>query len=477
MPVVLVLALLGGGFATYQWDLGDRWFGSSTPPTPDPDTEPAAVPPPAGVSLPLPAQPAPVAQAVAATEDGRMAPGRVARLLAPLLKDSDLGKHVVAAVADLSTGDVVFRQGTTARPASTIKLLTAVAALHVLGPDHRFTTSVVIEGRGKKRRVVLLGGGDPYLASKPAAKDEPAYPERADLRTLARLTADALAEQGIRRAGLGYDDFLFTGPDASPQWEPGYIPGGEVSRIRSLWADEGRPASGSGRVPDPSLTAATYFAQELREAGLLVTGQPVLRRAADGASPVAAVEGPPVSQVVERMLTVSDNEAAEVLAHQVGLATVGEASFAGGVRGVRQALNELGVPLPDARWYDGSGLSRQNLLAPETLLAVLQVAASPDHPELRAVLTGLPVAGFTGSLEYRFVDTAPVARGHVRAKTGTLRNTSGLAGIATDLDGTSVAFVLMADRVRFLRSLLAQQALDAVAGALGGCHCSVGSGP
>ena len=107
------------------------------------------------MSLPLPAQPAPVAQAVAATEDGRMAPGKVARLLAPLLKDSDLGKHVVAAVADLSTGDVVFRQGTTARPASTTKLLTAVAALHVLGPDHRFTTSVVLEGRGKKRRVVL----------------------------------------------------------------------------------------------------------------------------------------------------------------------------------------------------------------------------------------------------------------------------------------------------------------------------------
>ena len=177
------------------------------------------------------------------------------------------------------------------------------------------------------------------------------------------------------------------------------------------------------------------------------------------------------------MLTVSDNEAAEVLAHQVGLATVGQASFAGGVRGVRQALTELGVPLPDAQWYDGSGLSRQNVLAPETLLGVLRVAASPDHPELRAVLTGLPIAGFTGSLEYRFVDTAPVARGHVRAKTGTLRNTSGLAGIATDLDGTSVAFVLMADRVPFLKSLLAQQALDAVAGALGGCHCSVGSGP
>ena len=61
-PVVLVLALLAGGFATYQWDLGERWFGSgTTPPEPDPETEPAAVPPPEGLTLPLPATPAPVA--------------------------------------------------------------------------------------------------------------------------------------------------------------------------------------------------------------------------------------------------------------------------------------------------------------------------------------------------------------------------------------------------------------------------------
>ena len=112
IPVVLVLALLASGFAAYEYDLGDRWFGGSTTPrSPDPDTEPAAVPPPAGVSLPLPAQPAPVAQAVAADDSGQMAPRKVARLLEPLLADPDLGRHVVAAVADLSTGEVVFQQG------------------------------------------------------------------------------------------------------------------------------------------------------------------------------------------------------------------------------------------------------------------------------------------------------------------------------------------------------------------------------
>ncbi len=176
------------------------------------------------MTLPLPATPAPVAVGVA-VDDGRMAPGKVARLLRPLLKDPDLGKHVVAAVADLSSGDVVFQQGGSARPASTTKLLTAAAALHVLGPDHRFTTSVVLDGRGKQRRVVLVGGGDPFLASKPAAKDEPAYPERADLRTLARQTARALSEQGRTRVRLAYDDSLFTGPDVSPRWEPSYVTG------------------------------------------------------------------------------------------------------------------------------------------------------------------------------------------------------------------------------------------------------------
>jgi D-alanyl-D-alanine carboxypeptidase/D-alanyl-D-alanine-endopeptidase (penicillin-binding protein 4) len=209
-----------------------------------------------------------------------------------------------------------------------------------------------------------------------------------------------------------------------------------------------------------------------------VAGRPEPHRAGDGASPVAGVESAPVSQIVERMLTVSDNEAAEVLAHQVGLATVGEASFAGGTQGIRQALTELGVGLADAdTWYDGSGLSRDNVLTPPTLLAVLGLAASADHPELRALLAGLPVAGFSGSLEYRFVDTAPEARGRVRAKTGTLRGTSSLAGIATDLDGTSVAFVLMADRVPLLKTLAARDALDAAAAAIGGCRCSVGSSP
>ena len=133
-----------------------------------------------------------------------------------------------------------------ARPASTTKLLTAVAALHVLGPDHRFTTRAVLEGQGEQRRVVLVGGGDPYLLSKPdRRRDEPAYPARADLRTLARQRPPRARRPGRSgRAALGYDDSLFTGPEVNPHWEPSYVPDGVVAPITALWVDEGRPAAG-----------------------------------------------------------------------------------------------------------------------------------------------------------------------------------------------------------------------------------------
>ena len=132
---------------------------------------------------------------------------------------------------------------------------------------------------------------------------------------------------------------------------------------------------------------------------------------------------------------MSDNEAAEVLAHHVGLAVAGEGSFEGGRAGVAETLAGLGVDLAGERVYDGSGLSRRSRLQLDTLVDVLRVAASPEHPELRAVVSGLPVAGFTGSLELRFDEAAAPGAGVVRAKTGTLTGVSGLAGLVTDAEG------------------------------------------
>lgn len=457
----MVLALLVAAGASYRFDLGPRWFGFGAP---SPQSNPAAVAPPAGLVLPDLTDPLPVA---VPAEGDSAAAARVRRVLAPALDDPDLGPQVLARVARLGDGHTLFSSGEgVAVPASTMKLLTATAALAELGPDHTFATTVVHRGR---HGIVLVGGGDPFLASAPAS--DPTYPARADMVTLARSTAEALHEQGVRRVRVGYDDSLFSGPRTSPRWPADYLPDGVVSPITALWVDEGRPSTVSGRFADPSASAAATFAAALASSGVEVLGQPAVRRAAPDATTLASVQSAPLAEIVEQVLAVSDNEAAEVLAHQVGVARSGRGSFAGGAAGVRRVLDELGIPLAGARVYDGSGLSREDRLAPITLIAVLRTAAGAEHPELRTVVTGLPVAGFSGSLAERFTQADPRALGRVRAKTGTLSGVSGLAGIATDLDGEPLVFVLMADRVALADTLDARDALDAIAAALGACRC------
>ncbi len=187
---------------------------------------------------------------------------------------------------------------------------------------------------------------------------------------------------------------------------------------------------------------------------------------------LAKATGAPLAQVVEHVLAFSDNEAAEVLARHVGLAVSGTGSSAEGTDAVVSTLRGLGVRIAGAEVYDGSGLSRQNRIDPATLVDVLRLAASGNHPDLRPVVTGLPVAGFTGSLAFRFSDAPGPGRGRVRAKTGTLTGVSALAGVATDLDCVPMVFALVADRVKLLDTLDAREALDDLAAALGACHCA-----
>ncbi|MFC7496734.1 MULTISPECIES: D-alanyl-D-alanine carboxypeptidase/D-alanyl-D-alanine-endopeptidase [unclassified Nocardioides] len=452
LPVLLVVGLLGGAGTAYLVD------GQ-----PDPDEEPASVEPPSGLALPALAEPSPVAAVATGVAD----PAKVRRAVARLLRDEDLGPHVLATVAGVD-GTPLYSKGTDdAVPASTLKLLTAAAALETMGPEHTFATTVVAPGR---KRIVLVGGGDPLLAAKRPGKD--GYPDVADVVTLARDTAARLLERGTTRVRVGYDATLFSGPDVNPHWPDSYIPDGVVAPIQSLWVDEGRPESGFGRVEDPAQAAATAFATALAKAGVEVVGIPEPRQADPADDELARVTSPPLWQVVEHTISTSDNEAAEVLARHAALATGAPPTFAGGAGAVLDTVAALGVPTDGAEVYDGSGLSRDNRLDPDTLTGVLAVAAAPEHPVLRTVLTGLPVAGFTGSLTERFTqDVDAPGRGAVRAKTGTLTGVSGLAGTVVDHRGTPMVFAFLSDRIDPVDTLDARAALDQITSALADCRC------
>lgn len=463
---IVVLALLGAGVVAYRFDLGARWFGWRAI---DPSSQPASVLPPVGLRLPRATAVRPVAGESAETTPQA---ARVSAAVRPLLERDVLGRHLAVVVTDERTGRTVLRIGApTITPASTAKLLTTTAALDVLGPMARFTTTV--RWLPATRTLVLVGGGDPFLASAPGSPGA-SYPQRADVTTLARIVARHRSTLGPGRVRLAYDDSAFTGPAVNPAWAPGYVPD-VVAPTSALMVDEARSPSGYGFITDPAPAAAAVFRARLVAAGLRVRPQVTRRVAPPDALDVGSVRSAPLGEIVERTLAVSDNNAAEVLARHVGLAERQQGTSSAGAAAVLDVVRRLGVTTAGDRLLDGSGLSRGNRLDPASLAGALRLAQEQQQPTLRPVFTGLPVAGFTGSLADRFDEGPAAARGRVRAKTGTLTGVHALAGTTEDLSGARMVFVVVADRVPPTKELEAQTLVDRIAGALGACRCGVGS--
>ncbi len=401
-------------------------------------------------------------------------PDRVAAELRPLLRGGALGGgRTPAHVVDVATGTVLYsaRDDPTV-PASTVKLVTAVSVLQALGADATLRTrTLILDPDAGVPRVVIVGGGDPSLATSGSRVGRPGTSLRpATVRQLARATARELRSRGIARVRVGYDASLFQGPAVHSTWGSSFPSSGIVAPVSALQVDAGRSSPTSvARVADPAGAAARAFAEVLTGTGITVSGK--LREVEQRAQSVdlALVESPPVGVLVERMLGTSDNDYAEALARVAAQATGHPGSFDGVAERAAQVLASLGVGVPGDRVADGSGLSRDNALTPGTLTAVLRSAAIQGFGSLSS---GLPVAGATGSLRLRF-DTATTAdgRGLVRGKTGTLTGVLGLAGFASRPDGRLLAFAFLDDTVTGAPSA-GRTALDRAAASLVSCDCA-----
>ena len=417
--------------------------------------------------------------------------------LGSLLSSPVLGPHVGMLVTNLATGQVLYSRAATSAfaPASTAKLATAVAALQVLGPAARFSTRVVTgapvtgsaaagksAGGSSVTNIVLVGGGDPTLAAgKPPAAD---YPQPATLAQLAARTARALRASGHDRVRVGYDTSLFTGPGLAPGWPASYVTTGNVTPISSLEVDQGRlttggapedaddPGNARPRTLTPGSDAARAFAGLLAADGIHVDGAPIQNAVPGGAHTLARVYSPTVAQMAEQMLVESNNVIAENLARQVAIATGRPASFSGAVAAELATLRKLGVT--GVHLVDGSGLSPDDRITPAALVRLIGLASSPGQPRLRAAITGLPVAGFSGTLAPGgsvFAAAGHAALGVVRAKTGNLDTVAALAGIAYARDGQLLSFAVMADQLGTGGLNAAGAQLARVATALAGCGC------
>ncbi|PZS27893.1 MAG: D-alanyl-D-alanine carboxypeptidase/D-alanyl-D-alanine-endopeptidase [Pseudonocardiales bacterium] len=386
----------------------------------------------------------------------------VGRALAGLLRDSRLGSRLSYSVVDADTGQALAA-GDAARPAtpaSVTKLTTAFAVLAGPGPLARITTRVVTGAAPGD--IVLVGGGDPTLS----VDGQQAYPGAPRLDVFAAAIRTAYGRP-IRRVIV--DGSAYTGPAAGRGWDSDLVSSGNVAPITAVMVNGGRVNSVQrSRSTAPDLAAGQALARLLG-----VPASAVSRGTAPpGAAAVTSVVSATFSVLVEEMLAASDNVLAEALARQVAISRHQPASFDGAAAAVRVTLAGAGIDVGSLRLVDGSGLSRLDLIPAGLLTGLLSAASRDDRPRLRALLTGLPVAGFTGTLDSRYrVGATRVAAGEVRAKTGTLSGVSTLAGVVRDTDGRLLAFAVLADRVPAGGTRGAEAALDAVATALSRCGC------
>ncbi|HEY8699922.1 MAG TPA: D-alanyl-D-alanine carboxypeptidase/D-alanyl-D-alanine-endopeptidase [Arthrobacter sp.] len=411
-------------------------------------------------------------------------PSAVTAQLEPLLT-ADGGGSFTALVQDALTGQVLFDHGGSDSriPASNMKLLTAVAALRALGPDHKFTTRVLAGPMAGQ--VVLTGGGDVLLGDGDSMPAQ--VMGHAGLATLAASTVAALQKTGnVGEVTVLLDDSLFSGPSLNPAWAQGDVEAGELAPLFPLALNSARfdPTATTGPRPqDSAVAAAQAFAAQLKAAGAaagLAVADSVGRFKASSGPAAGPAAGPAVlaeaqsatvSQQVDLMLQTSDNYLAEVLGRMSAVAAGLPGSNGAATEAVRNQLTELGIPTGAMRLADVCGLALDNQVSARQFAEVVRAITSGTDTRLRAALAGFPVAGISGTLGTRYADDSTSrGAGLVRAKTGTLNSVIALSGYVVDADGRLLVFSFIGN------GLTAgaggnKEALDRAATALAACGC------
>ncbi|MCD0444310.1 D-alanyl-D-alanine carboxypeptidase/D-alanyl-D-alanine-endopeptidase [Glycomyces sp. A-F 0318] len=405
-----------------------------------------------------PADPAPV---LASSDTDAPVPD-LASVLPALLDDDRLNGSASASFADALTGEVLFEQeGTTPlAPASSMKVVTAVAALQNLGAEYRIPTTVV-EGPTEDS-VVLVAGGDPTLT----IDGEGYYTDYAAGASLAELAGLVLEARGGTVPTTVYLDtsvFTDTVNAAGVTMSELYT---STAPMAPIMVDGGRTDNTLKYSPhhtDPALVAAQEFAE------VLGASQVEAGTAPEGAAELAAVYSAPLAALVDSFILTSDNLLSDAVALQTALVVGGEMTWAAMAAAHQSTLQDLGVDTAGLVFHDGSGLSPTDRM---TANAFTQLLLGAVGSQASSVFESLPVAGYSGTLWDRF-ETADDGKGIVRAKTGTLTEPSGvisLTGTLTTADGRQVIFSLISNGHTSGENAV-ETAMDEITAAVATCGC------
>jgi serine-type D-Ala-D-Ala carboxypeptidase/endopeptidase (penicillin-binding protein 4) len=349
-----------------------------------------------------------------------------------------------AYVYDLSTHQALFseRAGTLRPPASVEKLYTATTLLARMGASGRLSTTVYGVGRLApggvwEGSIYLRGGGDPTFGSSAFIRAHYGG-VGASVSTLANQLVRTDGIHGITGSVWGDESYL-----DSLRGEPssGYAPDPFLEgTLSGLAFNRGAGGSEQG-AHAPAAYAARELWATLKNDGVSIAGRSGAASTPPGASQLAQVSSPTITQLLGLTLPPSDNFFAETLVKDLGARYGGAGTTAAGASVVRQTIASLLGIHPHV--LDGSGLSESDRTSPyEVTDLLVELASTPIGPVLRG---DLAIVGHTGTLATRMRDTG--ASGRCEGKTGTLTGVSNLVGYCTAADGHTLAFAIFTDGI------------------------------
>ncbi len=373
-------------------------------------------------------------------------------------------------------------------PGSTVKLITAAAALAALGSQHRFVTRMVsdgtIDGTTLRGNLWLIGGGDPELTSDDLRRGIRAL-QLAGIDQISgnidvdgsRYGADRVSASWLREdlqygwaapaTALSLDggsvQFTIT-PKEGTQADVAVDPPGErvIASVDTAAADadntltidalpDGSGYLVRGQIPfgapqkywravgHPTQAAATSLVAMLRLAGVSVSGSANADAAPTQGATLWQHQSRPLDLIIKHMFLLSDNHYAEQLLREVGWNATGLGTLDNSLHAERAFVDQNGVPTDEVTLVDGSGLSEANKVSARSLAVTLRFLLNQSMPE--PPFTLLPRAGIEGTVAVR--QLAPQALGHVFAKDGYIDGASSIAGYLLTARHGPVIFVFL----------------------------------
>ena len=324
-------------------------------------------------------------------------------------------------VVDAMTGEVIFERNSTQarKPASVIKLLSATSVLSYIDSQKVFNTNIY---KGVDPGTIVINGEyDPWISMI-----------QSQAQKMGRTSLPRLGFNTINR----YNE----------------LAGAEAKRLKILY---------TGLFPQDLANLQAF----LKKRGIRTTAEKITPEDAllQSAEPLVLSVSPTLETMVKWTLLWSDNVLAERLARLAAI-TSGETFNTQGVENTfHTVLTNFGIDPDKIEVADGSGLSKQNRVTAKAIADLLMKIR--NDPKYVSVYEGLPIGGVSGTLQKRFLTTAPQAVGLVRGKTGTLSGTVSLAGYV-DSEDRQYIFVAIADKIprRYSASERARDTLDRILG-------------